>query len=118
VKNNLSVLGVVLVSGIVKSFTGAGHRYRRDQANAEALDLEEVREGAMIIARGFEGDAARVSIPGEQDGKLGKIFEVIGDPEVSTTPVTKLEQHEVMSLSDIHGYPQDRGSVRNKGGHG
>jgi hypothetical protein len=118
VEDDLGVLGVVLVPGVVEGLPGARHRHRRDQAKAEALNLEEVSEGAVIVARGLEGDATAIVTAGEQDGKLGEIFEVIGNPEVSTMPVRKFEQRDVVSLGDIHGYPQNRRSVRNRSGHG
>jgi hypothetical protein len=59
VEDDLAVFRVVLVPGVIASLAGAGDRDGGDHTEAEALEVKEVSERAVIIARGFKAYGAR-----------------------------------------------------------
>jgi hypothetical protein len=59
VQDDLRILGVVLVPGVVHRFPRAGQRQGCNQPQHEPLSMEKVRQRAMIIARSLKPDDVR-----------------------------------------------------------
>jgi hypothetical protein len=55
-QQNLRVFGVVLILGVVEGISRSCHRERRKEAQLEAALAQIIRQGTMVIARGFESD--------------------------------------------------------------
>ncbi len=50
VKQNLRILGIVLVPGIMHGLTGARHGQRWDQLQVKTLGMEKMSERPVIVA--------------------------------------------------------------------
>jgi len=64
-QDDLGVLGVVLVPGIVEGIASSGYGYRGNQAKRKALGSKEMGQRTVIVAGGFESDAARIAAVGK-----------------------------------------------------
>ena len=78
---------------------------------------KEMGQGAVVIAGGLKGHPARATAVGEKSRDLGEIFQSIGDAKVAATPVGVLQEHHMVSLGDVDGYPHRGERARTGFGH-
>ena len=58
-EQDLCVLGVVLIPGVVERIARPGHRKGGKQAQLEAALAQIIGQGAMVVARGFKPNEDR-----------------------------------------------------------
>jgi hypothetical protein len=59
VEQNLRILRIVLVPGVVHRLACAGYSKRRNQFQVKALGLQKMSQGTMVVASGFETETDR-----------------------------------------------------------
>lgn len=118
-RDNLRVLGVVLVPAAVQRLTRSGERDRRDEAQLEPRRQQPVCQRAMVITRRLEPDD-----DGAPDGSelLGKAVIVLpgrhdGHPPAPTA-FRSLDEDFLPVLVHVDGYQHGAGRRRGELGRG
>src|SRR5574337_1779015 len=118
-KDDLCILGIVLIPRVVHRFTRTRQRQRRDQPQLESLRVEKVGECPVVVAGGFKTDTDRQSKVVEESSEGAELLGCVLHAKLfSTPPAGSLDQRLVAVLGYIDGYP-DNGFQRTLlDGHG
>src|SRR5678816_4366558 len=108
-QDDLSILRVVLVPGIVKCVPCSGDRNRRRQLKRIALLIEETGERPMVVAGSFEGYLARCPRSFDRGRELLPSRAGVCYPHPPATTVWVFDQNVVKELSDIDCHERRRG---------
>src|SRR5215207_11135306 len=108
VEDDLRVLRVVLVPGVMQRLAGACHREAGGQSQLEALGAEEVSETAVVIGRWLEGDQALPTERAQVVGEPAELRELVADDHLLTAAVWQLDEDIVLELGDVDGYQDGR----------
>ncbi len=118
-KNDLSVLGIVLVPGVVHGLSGTSHSQRRDELQFESLGVEEISQSPMVVAGGLKPNTNRKP---QTVKKISESAEVVGSVldtnSLSAAPAGSFDQRFVVVLGHIDSYPHDGFGRTLHNGHG
>jgi hypothetical protein len=59
----------------------------------------------LIVSGGTESDTATVTAAGKKGSELREILHGIGNAEMPPAAMGRLDEHLVVSLGDVDGYP-------------
>ncbi len=108
-KNDLSVLGIILVLEVVYGFSSAGQSQRRDEMQFACFGVKKVGECPMVVAGWFEPNANRETKAVQEIGKGTKsLGRVLHSNFLSTLQPRRLNERLVTILGNIDGYPDNR----------
>src|SRR5208283_4364871 len=107
-QDHLSVLGIVLVPGVVHGFASAGQSQRRNKLQFEPFRVEEVGERPMVVAGGFKTDTNREPKTVEESSERAEILSrVLHSNPLPAAPARSFDQSFVAILGYIDGYPHE-----------
>jgi hypothetical protein len=116
-KYDLTILGIVLVPGVVAGLASASDGYGGNHAEAEALEMKEVSKGAVIIASRLEAYQARRAAAVQESCEALEVGQGGVDLEALAHTRWQLDEDIVAQFGNVNGYPNRRLSDRTAVGH-
>ena len=108
-QQDLRILRIVLVPGVVHRFPRASHCQRRDQLQVKALAEQEMSQGSVVVASCLEHDVNGHLERMQVIGKPSKLnCRVEQDQTLAAFPSGRFDQHVMAKLGDVDGYQNDR----------
>src|SRR6185436_17487330 len=115
--DNLTILGIVLIPGVVARLAGASDGDGRDETEIKALLEEEVSQRAVVIAGGFKADPTRRAAAMQESGEALEVGFGALDLEMFAHTGRQLNKNVVAQFGDIDSYPNRRLRGRTALGH-